>query len=235
MVPDELISLRNSAARASRWPTTPTTSTSATARCRRQPAEPQFVAAAQTGPVAAPDRPPRRDRQPRGADRALGVLRCRRGKDGDGERRRQHEQRRLSPHRENRSSGPALRIRAVRLRRHAGVADGRYLARDERGRGAERAGRRNARRPAAAARRRRRRPAQAEPGDRPAPLAARARHRGAGLRALRRRRRGAGAGWTSAPRPRSTVDALRRRGDRPAQPGPARAGGRQRRPPRAAS
>ena len=56
-------------------------------RARRRAARSAVLGAAQTGPVAAPDRPPRPDRKPRGADQALAVLVARR-QAGQGRRRR---------------------------------------------------------------------------------------------------------------------------------------------------
>ena len=63
--------------------------------------------------MAAPDRPPRADRKPRGPDQALAASRCRRQDSG---RSRQRRQRRRLAGRIP-ASGQAIRIRATRLRR----------------------------------------------------------------------------------------------------------------------
>ena len=74
MRPAQIISLMELGDRPSRWATTTTTSTSATrpstGRASPSPARPGPEARA----VGAPDRPPRRDRQPGGADQALRRL-----------------------------------------------------------------------------------------------------------------------------------------------------------------
>ena len=101
------------------------------------PFDQQFSIAAQAGPVAAPDQPPRPDRKPRSPDQALASTRCpTKKRERQQQRRRQHGPRRLADRRllpgesepwpsssDSRSStSPAL----------SALADGRYLARERR-------------------------------------------------------------------------------------------------------
>ena len=122
------------------------------------------------------------------------------------------------------STDPALRIRAVRVRRHDWPCRTVATWPARRRRGAERArhrddGRAPAPAPAPA-------PAARVRADGRSPTAAAdARHRGPGARAVRVRR-GRGASWLAgcACTDEDSIDARVRRGDRPAQPGAARAG-----------
>ena len=169
---------------------------------RRQPARQPVLAAAETGPVAAPDRPPRSDRKPRSPGQALALLAARL-RNEELRRRRGPRRPAAGGFRENPGPGHAIRIRAVRLRRSLPLADGRYLARDGAGERGERAGGADAGRAAAAAP--------------PAPPAARARSP-----APRRRRCRWPGRRRSAPSRRSPT--------RP-PPALARAGGREPRTP----
>ena len=150
--------------------------------------------AAETGAVAAPDQPPRRDRKPRSADRALEVLAAGRAATAGQRRRRLGARRRLAG--ENPASDPALRIRAVRLRRHAAAGRRPLPGPRRRASERERAGARDARRAAAAAAAPAARRARPTPSAEPAAAAADPGHRGPRLRALRRTRRRRRAGWT---------------------------------------
>ena len=125
----------------SRWATTPTTSTSATRRSTaRAPGSvsKQFNADPQARPVGAADRPPRRDRQPDGADRALRRRAARRQGQGKrqevGQARLERPPRRVAAH-------AALPLRPARARRH-GRARGRPLPGPRPRAGARRPGRR---------------------------------------------------------------------------------------------
>ena len=161
------------AGRASRWATTPTTSTSATARWAA-PTTAQLRAAAQTEPVAAPDRPPRRDREPRGADRALRRLAARQAAkpaSAGGAKVAGPAAPKAATDPLRGESGPLTQLFGFAQFDFAGT-----LARRRRplpgarrgGRRAERAGHRDARRRAPLPGRRRRRPQPAEAG-RPPP------------------------------------------------------------------
>ncbi len=113
---------------------------------------------AQTGPVAAPDRPPRPDRKPRSAGQALEVLAAGQRPTAASAGRRQHGDCRENP------VLAAIRIRAARLRRRP-AAGRRPLpgARPSRRRRRASSSCRRLGAPAAASRRRRRRPRKAEP------------------------------------------------------------------------